>query len=210
MKRTSRRLNIGTWWTVAAVGLIAAASTAVWYFAFRTPEPAPASSMQQPTPQTTDEWTIFDTDYVRKVLLNHQQALRIVEQAASRTTTPEIVAAVQTLLPRYQRVASEAQALLAQQGQTYQNLADYPEEDGHDMYPTNPGMATAAEVKQLETLEGAAFDDEFVRLLLQLHQGMQELGETIGKKASHRDAAAFRQQLQTVESQQLSELQRLR
>jgi uncharacterized protein (DUF305 family) len=60
-------------------------------------------------------------------------------------------------------------------GETYTNLSDFPEMDGHDMYPTYPGMASTTTVKALRASTGSDFDKLFVETMKKHQEGAIEM-----------------------------------
>lgn len=61
--------------------------------------------------------------------------------------------------------------------ETYFNLSDFPEMEGHDMYPTHPGMASLGDLKALESATGSSVDELFLRLMITHHEGANEMSK---------------------------------
>lgn len=59
--------------------------------------------------------------------------------------------------------------------ETYFNLSDFPEMEGHDMYPTHPEMASLSDLRELESATGSSVDKLFLRLMVTHHEGANEI-----------------------------------
>ena len=81
---------------------------------------------------------------------------------------------------------------------------------GHDAGSTlMPGMATEEELANLRSLQGAAFDVEFLRLMIRHHQGGTEMAEYAADAAAQpvvRSLASAIAETQSAELDYLTEL----
>lgn len=124
-----------------------------------------------------------DVTFAQSMIPHHQQAVRMSELAATRAADAQ-VAQLATQIKTAQGPEIETmQSWLAAWGQP----TAMP---GHDMgdMQSMPGMMTDGQMATLEGMSGAAFDREFVRMMIAHHQGAITMART--EQANGSDPAA--------------------
>ncbi|HET8713737.1 MAG TPA: DUF305 domain-containing protein [Gemmatimonadales bacterium] len=133
--------------------------------------PATTTALAQTAPETsTGDYTPADVAFMSGMIYHHAQALLISSWAKSHGASPD----VQVLCDRIIRGQSDEIAILSQWLADRHEAVPHPEPEhmrhamgGHMM----PGMLTAGQLAQLDSARGEAFDELFLRFMIQHHEG---------------------------------------
>lgn len=145
-----------------------------------TERPVASAPPAQGDPNTYDP--ILDKDYAQKILLLHQQIQQLSTIVQARSDDSKVLALAKQLVNESSESESQIKQLFAKVADEYMELAQYPQVDGHDMYPSHSGMATALEVANLSSLGNRELDQAYLKLIAFQYEGMLELAETTGKR----------------------------
>ena len=171
MNRRSYAITLVALIVLAGGGI---AASMVW----RKSAPKPTSSSQAApkTPQQdSSQHGFLDVDFAQKMIIHDQQAMQITALAATNSSS-EVIRGVASRISAQATADSEKYiSWLKAWGETYTNLSDFPEMDGHDMYPTYPGMASTTTVKALRASTGSDFDKLFVETMKKHQEGAIEM-----------------------------------
>jgi uncharacterized protein (DUF305 family) len=133
--------------------------------------PATITALAQTAPETsTGDYTPADVAFMSGMIYHHAQALLISSWAKSHGASPD----VQVLCDRIIRGQSDEIAILSQWLAERHEAVPHPEPEhmrhamGDHMMP---GMLTAAQLAQLDSARGEAFDELFLRFMIQHHEG---------------------------------------
>ena len=119
-----------------------------------------------------------DLAFARDMVPHHQQALEMARMAPDRTDDPEIL-----------ELAAEIEAA---QDPEIEQMTGWLESWGEDAPPTSmdhgamghgtdeemPGMMTAEQMAELESLEGVAWERMFLTMMIRHHEGAIEMART--------------------------------
>jgi len=163
-----------------AVIVVIGAGVAGWYLFKNQPatKPVPvAATNKQETTLNPNEHGFFDVDFAQKMIVHHQQAIEMTDIVLASSSNQ----AIRTLATDVRDKQSDAEARykswLDEWGETYTNLADFPQADGHDMYPSYPGLVSSANMTLLRSASGSQADKLFISLITEHHKGGIETGE---------------------------------
>ncbi len=159
---------------LVAVVSIVGLSAAGWYLLKGQPAATPPQSSTQPQQAVQldpNEHDFFDVDFAQKMIVHHQQGIEMADAVLASSANQEMRAMATEM--RQQQVNAEAQykAWLDEWGETYTNLADFPQMDGHDMYPSYPGLVSATRLGTLKSASANDVDTLFVELMKEHHSG---------------------------------------
>ena len=125
--------------------------------------------------------------FSRDMSEHHLQGVEMANLALERSTDPEVRQLAFDIAETQQNQVGRMQGWLAlwglppTAGETMAWMASAGGHAGHDPAATDgglmPGMATEAELAQLRSLSGPAFDVEFLRLMTRHHQGGFDMAE---------------------------------
>lgn len=161
---------------VATLIVIGVAGT--WYFLEQkqTPAAAPAQDMaQEPEPPADPtKHDYFEVSTAKQMIIYNQQAVELANIAQHGEADADTKKLTDEVIATHGKAAEQYAKWLNEWNESYLSLSDFPREDGHDAYPTNPGMPKVMELDKLTTMSAAEKEKEFLRLLLQLHEGALE------------------------------------
>lgn len=133
----------------------------------------------QPPPDPTKH-SYSDTDFARKMIVYNQQAMELANLVQHGGSDSDVSALAKEITETHGRTADKYANWLKGWGETYQNLSDFPKTDGHDAYPTFTGLAAAYELQKMTEMSKDELEKEFVRLILQHHEGALEHIKNMG------------------------------
>ena len=136
--------------------------------------PAAAQAPQAPAPSAQPRYTPADVRFMSGMIYHHAQAILIANWAKSHGASPS----VQTLCDRIVASQTDEINLLSRWLATRGEPVPHPEPE-HMMMPgmpmdsthMMPGMLTTAQLSQLDSARGPDWDETFLRLMIQHHQG---------------------------------------
>lgn len=155
-----------------------------------------------------------DVDFAKKMILVDQQTMQIAATGIQKASGAQIKDLATKIYQGSEADSRKYIAWLKEWNESYLNLSDFPEMEGHDMYPTFSGMMPLGEVRQLDGLSGADFDKAFLALLVKHHEGVIELqtGKTSeGSAVKYTEMIVLREenaQKQTEQIEQIKQLQK--
>lgn len=121
----------------------------------------------------------MDADFAKKMIVHNQQGIQIADMAKERATNEEVRRVAATISAELSAETQQYISWLTEWKETYFNLSDFPEMEGHDMYPTHPGMASLSELDALKTASGNSIDEQFLNLMIKHHEGADEMANSI-------------------------------
>jgi len=136
--------------------------------------PAAAQAPQAPAPSAQPRYTPADVRFMSGMIYHHAQAILIANWAKSHGAS----SSVQTLCDRIVASQTDEINLLSRWLATRGEPVPHPEPE-HMMMPgmpmdsthMMPGMLTTAQLAQLDSARGPDWDETFLRLMIQHHQG---------------------------------------
>ncbi len=192
------------------VGIIGLGFLTYYFLNKSNDNTAPAKKQAQTVkPLNRSKHNIFDVDSARKAILYSQQAQKMSSAAQVKASSTGLQNLALEAYGEYEQEAARYTGLLDEWNESYRNLSDFSEEDGHDMYPTSQGMATADEMKDLETLTGEAFEVEYIRLLTQHHNGFAEFTKATNANAQNARLEKLRDDTKRLYDEELKKLKSL-
>ena len=132
------------------------------------------STLAAQAPQAPKKYTAADVHFMSGMIYHHAQAILIAGWAKSHGASPT----VQTLCDRIVAAQTDEINLLSTWLRNRGEAVPHPDPE-HMMMPgmamdsgtMMPGMLTQAQLAQLDSARGPDFDETFLRLMIQHHQG---------------------------------------
>ena len=179
-----KKISIG----ILGVGVVAAAITGSLVFLNKDKASSPPQSENsvkeyKPKPQPPPDpkqHSYMAPDVARKMIGYNQQATELANLVQHGGSDSDVLALAKEITETHGRTADKYANWLKEWGETYQNLSDFPQTDGHDAYPTFTGLAAAYELQKMTEMSKAELEKEFVRLILQHHEGALEHIKNMG------------------------------
>ena len=105
------------------------------------------------------------------MIVHNQQAIEMTETILATSTNQAVRDIASDIQQEQQSAEEQYKSWLGEWNETYTNLSDFPEMDGHDMYPTYLGLARATDMAILKAATGNDADRLFIRLMIAHHEG---------------------------------------
>ena len=166
--------------TTIAVVLVFGGAAFGWWLLQNQPASAPKSKTTQAAskskkPSNPNEHSYMDVDFARKMIVHNQQGVQMADIAKKNATSEEVRQLAALISEELSSNTKKYTDWLNEWKETYFNLSDFPEMEGHDMYPTHPGMASLSDLRELESATGSSVDKLFLRLMITHHEGANEI-----------------------------------
>jgi uncharacterized protein (DUF305 family) len=145
-----------------------------------------------------------DVTFLQQMYPHHAQAIAMAAMVNSRTTTPAVVQLATTIKGEQQPEMDHMSVLLRSLGQPA--AATMPDMPGMDQNGGGPGMSSAAEFPDLDGLSGTAFDQKWLTMMTDHHQGAITMATTELSKGTNPDA---KQLATNIISAQKAEIQHM-
>lgn len=146
-----------------------------------------------------------DVTFAQEMIPHHQQAIEMAQLAEERAASPQ--------------VTDLAAGIKQAQDPEIQTMTDWlnawgedvPDDmgvmDSGDMSMDMPGMMSGDEMSQLEAASAAAFDEMFLTMMIEHHQGAIEMAQTEQADGTNPDAIALGEK---IEADQTAEIATIR
>ena len=156
---------------------------------------APATPAPGHTQVDTSRYTMADVHFMAGMIGHHGQAIVMARMAPTHGASPALLTLAGRIINAQQDEISLMQQWLRDRGQSVPEPAlsgQHAMHDGaHDMLM--PGMLTAAQMQQLDAARGTAFDELFLRFMIQHHQGaVTMVRELFASRGAAQDDTAFK------------------
>lgn len=169
---------------LVAVVSIVGISAAGWYLLKGQPAATPPQSTTQPQ-QTVqldpNEHDFFDVDFAQKMIVHHQQGIEMADAVLASSTNQEMRAMATEMRQKQVNAETQYKTWLDEWDETYTNLADFPQMEGHDMYPSYPGLVSVTRLGTLKSASANDVDTLFVELMKEHHTGGIQTGDMSNK-----------------------------
>lgn len=187
--------------TLIAVGVVVYAGLSKPKTEIAT-EPVPS----QPDPK---QHTPMDVDIVKKMLIYHQQAVELADIILQKSASTDMRQFAQDIKAKREANITKFKAWLAEWNEPYMNLADFPQQSGHDMYPTLPGMTTPEELQKLRTHPATELDQNVSKIMKMHYGGIAEFMKESRQSLQFGELAEAMKDLQTIQTKEETALNKL-
>ena len=118
---------------------------------------------------------LLEGDLPKKLLVHNQQAIELLDIELAKGQSPALRKDAATMKATREKELVEIKSLLDGRGEPYQNLKDFPQQSGHDMYPTYTGMVLPEELSELRSMPAASVDKMFLEFMITHVNGSLQL-----------------------------------
>ena len=133
------------------------------------------ASKQDRKQEKSLEHNYQNVDFAKKMILVDQQAMQIAEMGSQKMADIKIKELATKIYASSESNSQAYTSLLDEWNEEHLNLSDFPEMEGHDMYPTFPGMIKLSEIQRLKDLSGSSFEKSFLELMNTHHKEVIEM-----------------------------------
>ena len=147
-----------------------------------------------------------DVGFAEEMIQHHRQAVDMAELADSRAVSPE-VKELATKIKGAQDPEIETMSgwLTAWGEKVPEDMAGM----GHDMGSGMPGMMSADDMADLEKASGAAFDEKFLKLMVEHHEGAVEMAETEKTEGKYGPAIDLAEDVITAQTAEIEQMNKM-
>ncbi|MCL6731265.1 DUF305 domain-containing protein [Streptomyces neyagawaensis] len=147
-----------------------------------------------------------DVGFAEEMIQHHRQAVDMAELADSRAASPE-VKKLATKIKGAQDPEIETMSgwLTAWGEKVPEDMAGM----GHGMSSGMPGMMSAEDMADLEKASGAAFDEKFLKLMVEHHEGAVEMAETEQAEGKYAPAIDLAEDVITAQTAEIKQMNKM-
>jgi uncharacterized protein (DUF305 family) len=153
-----------------------------------------------------DQFNEADVVFVQRMIVHHEQAVemaRIARDAARGAGAAVVDLAARVEAAQAPEIATMTDWLTA--------WGEPMDTSGHDMstMPSMPGMMSAADMDSLGALSGADFDQQWLTMMVQHHEGAIDMAIAVHDDGSNPDVKVLAQEIVTAQQAEIDEMQTL-
>jgi uncharacterized protein (DUF305 family) len=190
----------------AAGGLLAGCSGGNTTTSPATTTAPPAASNAPATGQ--QQHNQADITFLQGMIPHHAQAITMAQMATSRATSPQVKALASRIEaaqnPEIQQMSTLLKSWGAPVPAPTENMPGMQHEPGQ-----MPGMMNNAQMQQLTSSSGPAFDRMFLQMMIAHHQGAVSMAQTELAQGSNPNARQLAQKIITDQRAEIGEMQTL-
>ncbi len=152
-----------------------------------------------------EEFNEADVTFAQDMIPHHRQATEMAALAESRTTNRQVLdLASQIDAAQEPEIETMTDWLESWDQEVPDSMAGH---EGMDHSGSMPGMMSEQDMSALEDAQGSAFDEAFLTMMIEHHEGAIEMAATEQEDGSNSDAVAL---ARTIEEDQTAEVDRMR
>ncbi len=146
-------------------------------------EPTQAAGEREIPPDASPEYSPADVAFMHGMIAHHSQALAMAALAPSRTDDEQILLLAERIELSQNTEIDAMQNWLAERGEHVPGIGEMMDHSAHagmgGAAPSMPGVLTPQQMAELQAASGEAFDQLFLRYMIQHHLGALTMVETL-------------------------------
>ncbi len=158
------------------------------------------------TSATADTFNDADVTFLQSMIPHHQQAIEMAELPLDpkRTAGAEVAA----LAKRVQAAQDPEIAQMEQWLTSWGKPTEMDMSDGHDMSSMD-GMMSDDDMKTLGAATGSAFDELWLKMMVEHHEGAVDMAEGVKAEGKDREIAKLADQIIAAQQAEIAEMNAL-
>ena len=173
-----------------------------------------SDSDDEPTTTRTapngDVFNQADVTFAQQMIPHHAQAIEMADLTRKRDLSPEVAALADQILgaqaPEIETMTGWLTAWEEEVPETSRDHANAHSDEQMDMSGEMPGMMSPEEMESLASAPDAQFEDMWLEMMVEHHQGAIEMARTEQRDGEFADAIAM---AQNIESGQADEVEQM-
>ena len=150
------------------------------------------------------EFNKADVKFAQDMIPHHRQATEMAEMAESRTQNPEVEDLALKIIQAQQPEIDRMSGWLKSWGE------DVPDEmSGMDHSSGMPGMMSSEDMTALEDSSGDEFDQMFLTMMIEHHEGAIRMASTEEEEGKFADAIALAGRIQKDQATEIRTMEKL-
>lgn len=151
-----------------------------------------------------------DVTFAQEMIPHHLQATEMAELAEGRTTNQEVLDLAAGIIAAQQPEIDTMSGWLESWDEDVPSDSGDMEGMDHGSSSEMPGMMSDEDMSKLEGLSGAAFDDEFLTMMIEHHQGAIEMASTEEADGTYPQAVALAEKIQKDQAAEIQKMEGMR
>ena len=152
----------------------------------------------------TADFNDADVTFATDMIAHHRQAVEMAEVAETRAESPEVKDLATQIMDAQDPEIETMAGWLTSWGEPVPD-----DMSGMDMSSSMPGMMSQDEMTSLENTSGAEFDQMFLAMMVEHHQGAIEMAKSEQSDGLFPDAIALAKQVETAQTDEITTMQAL-
>lgn len=161
-------------------------------------------------PESTAPYVAADADFVRGMLVHHAQALAMAALVDERTENPSILSLSRRITQSQEYEIGLMNNWLAAHDEPAPAHGLGPHGGAPAEHAHMAGLASVAQMQELESSEGPAFDRMFLRLMIPHHQGALTMVDDLHTHEGAGQEPALFQLISDIDADQRAEIARMK
>ena len=145
-----------------------------------------------------------DVAFANNMISHHRQAIEMAELARTRSSNPKVVALGERILAAQAPELDQLSGWLEGWG-----MAPPEDMSAMDMGGSMPGMMSLADLKALTASKGAAFDQQFLTMMIAHHEGALVMAKDQLSRGQHPESKQLSQQIVAGQSAEIAQMKAL-
>jgi uncharacterized protein (DUF305 family) len=170
--------------------------------------PTPSSTGSGPTGSatTSGEFNDADVEFAQSMIAHHEQAIEMAEiaQDPARQADPDVVA----LAGRVEAAQDPEIDLMSGWLESWGEPIQMESSGGHDMSDMT-GMMSAEDMDALGTITGTEFDDMWLRMMVEHHEGAIDMATKIQDDGANPDVTTLATQIVSAQQAEVEEMRHM-
>ncbi len=152
-----------------------------------------------------------DVAFARGMIPHHEQAVEMAELARTRAGSAEVRDLARRIAAAQEPEITQMQGWLEDWGQQGTDGGGMGHDSGHgdDGDGSGTGMMSEADMKSLEDSSGAEFDEMFLSMMIEHHEGAVSMARTELRDGQNDAARQLAREIMKTQRAEISEMQRL-
>jgi uncharacterized protein (DUF305 family) len=160
------------------------------------------------TASNGDEYNDADVRFATDMIPHHAQALAMVDLTLNRPLDPEVQQLAEAIreaqAPEIEQMTDWLTSWGEEVPETMRDHANAHGEGGMDMDDDLPGMMSAEDMTELENADDAAFQDLFLEMMIEHHQGAIDMARTEQDEGVFEPAIELASAIESAQQEEIS------
>ena len=157
-----------------------------------------------------DNVTEFDVTFAQEMIPHHEQATEMAALAQDRTTNPEILDIASRIEAAQDPEIETMTTWLQEWGVPEDSTNEHSEMNhGQGSESSMPGMMSEDDMTALEDATGVEFDQMFLTMMIEHHEGAIVMAKTEIDSGTNPDAIALAEQIEAAQTAASAEMEAL-
>lgn len=170
----------------------------------------------EPTSQTEtaangDVFSDTDVAFASDMIQHHAQALQMVDMTVGRELDPDVVQLTEDIrATQGPEIEQMVMWLTAWDQPIPETVRDHVNaEGGGDLEMDMPGMMSEEEMDDLEATQGQEFEDRWLEMMIEHHEGAVEMAQTEQADGVFQPAIELADSIETSQTEEIDEMEQL-